>query len=228
MPELLRMPEVAAGAETATLCEWFVRENQQYAASDILATIETDKAVVDFTADADGVLLRVLVEPGTEAEVGAPIALIAGTQEKVDDIDAALAMLAVTVVPALPSTMPDQPEASAASSAQVAPNVATSERLGPELHRGQDARIFISPLARRLAHDAGVTIESITPTGPNGRIGRRDVEAGDRPPAVQRPTRATDTAPAHRTGCLPTTVRDATLGHCSAAWPGRSGAARSG
>jgi pyruvate dehydrogenase E2 component (dihydrolipoamide acetyltransferase) len=176
MPELLSMPEVAAGAETATLCEWFVRENQQYAASDILATIETDKAVVDFTADADGVLLRVLVEPGTEAEVGAPIALIAGTQEKVDDIDAALAMLAVTVVPALPSTMPDQPEASAASSAQVAPNVATSERLGPELHRGQDARIFISPLARRLAHDAGVTIESITPTGPNGRIGRRDVE----------------------------------------------------
>jgi pyruvate dehydrogenase E2 component (dihydrolipoamide acetyltransferase) len=204
MPELLRMPEVAAGEETATLCEWIVGENQQYAASDVLATIETDKAVVDFTADADGVLLRVLVEPGTEAEVGAPIALIAGTQEKVDDIDAALAMLAVTVVPASPSTTPDQPEALAASSAQVAPNVASSERFGPELHRGRDARIFISPLARRLAHFAGVTIESITPTGPNGRIVRRDVELViarqqfSGPPA--QPTRPQPTEPV---ACLP-------------------------
>ena len=77
MPELLRMPEVVAGAETATLCDWIVGENQQYAANEVLATIETDKAVVDFTADTDGVLLRILVLPGTEAPVGAPIALVA-------------------------------------------------------------------------------------------------------------------------------------------------------
>src|ERR1017187_9454521 len=102
MPELLRMPEVAAGAETATLCEWIVGENQHYAANDVLATIETDKAVVDFTADADGVLLRVLVSAGTEAQVGTPIALVQRAGETVDDVDAGLASLAVTASSTVP------------------------------------------------------------------------------------------------------------------------------
>ena len=77
MPELLRMPEVETSAETATLCEWIVKEGQNYSANDVLATIETDKAVVDLDAEDDGVLLRILVSAGTEAQVGAPIALIA-------------------------------------------------------------------------------------------------------------------------------------------------------
>ena len=180
MPELLRMPEVAAGAETATLCEWIVGENQQYAASDVLATIETDKAVVDFTADADGVLLRVLVSADTEAQVGTPIALVARVGETVDDVDAALASLAVTALSTVPSfvspaTVPD-PEKAPAPPAPTAPIAAVGEPSVAKLGQVQDDRIFTSPLARRLAHDAGIGTESITGTGPNGRIVRRDVE----------------------------------------------------
>jgi pyruvate dehydrogenase E2 component (dihydrolipoamide acetyltransferase) len=194
MPELLRLPEVAAGATTATLCDWLVRENQQYAASDVLATIETDKAVVDFTADSGGVLLRVLVPAGTEAQVGAPIALIARAGETVEDVDAVLAALTVkggpvVAPPGSPATVPDRPNASPPPET-LEPSAGT-ERSVVASGQEQDDRIFTSPLARRLAHDAGIAIESITGTGPNGRIVRRDVEmaiAGQRGGGSQKPS----------------------------------------
>ncbi len=176
MPELLRMPEVAAGTTSATLCDWLVGEDQQYSASDVLATIETDKAVVDFTADTDGILLRVLVSAGTEAPVGAPIALIARPGETVQDVDAVLATLVLgppqttsvspVAVPGGP-TSPGDPVASSAGG---------GERFAAASSEGQNTRIFTSPLARRLAQEAGIATESITGTGPNGRVVRRDVE----------------------------------------------------
>jgi pyruvate dehydrogenase E2 component (dihydrolipoamide acetyltransferase) len=179
MPELLRMPEVSAGATTATLCDWLVQENQAYVASDVLATIETDKAVVDFTANADGVLLRVLVSAGMEVPVGAPIALIAPAGETVEDVDAALASLSVTstsaMTPSLSLSAPPDPNL-VASPARVTPIADVDERSAALLSNGQDSRIFTSPLARRLAHDAGISTESIIGTGPNSRIVRRDVE----------------------------------------------------
>jgi pyruvate dehydrogenase E2 component (dihydrolipoamide acetyltransferase) len=178
MPELLRMPEVAAGEETATLCDWLVGENQQYVTNEVLATIETDKAVVDFTADFDGVLLRILVLPGTEAQVGAPIALIARAGETVEDVDAALAALAATgPSTATPSVSPAtvaNPEHAPAPPAPGPPVTAAGKR--PAGVSGQGGRVFASPLARRLAHDAGIGTELITGTGPNGRIVRHDVE----------------------------------------------------
>src|ERR1019366_1804333 len=128
MPELLRMPEVSAGATSATLCEWLVGENQHYVASAVLATIETDKAVVDFTADEDGVLLRILVSPGTETEVGAPIALVASLEEKVDDVDAALAALSGSVTSALPSVPQDaSPGLPAEPATQAAPDATAGD-----------------------------------------------------------------------------------------------------
>ena len=75
MPEILRMPEVAAGATEAILSAWNVPVGQAFAAGDLLVTIETDKAVVDVEAEADGVLLRLLAEAGATVEVGSPIAV---------------------------------------------------------------------------------------------------------------------------------------------------------
>ena len=178
MPELLRMPEVSAGATSATLCEWLVGENQHYVASAVLATIETDKAVVDFTADEDGVLLRILVSPGTETEVGAPIALVASLEEKVDDVDAALAALTGSVTSPLLSVSQDaSPGLPPEPAAQAAPDATAGDvPPTPGLHGDPVPRIFVSPLARRLAAQAGLALESITPTGPSGRIIRHDVE----------------------------------------------------
>jgi pyruvate dehydrogenase E2 component (dihydrolipoamide acetyltransferase) len=161
MPELLLMPEIAAATTSATLAGWPVPVNTRFAKADVIATVETDKAVVDVEAEADGVLLRTLVTEGTEVEVGTAIAVIARPDEQVDDVDAALAALGVSAgnghAPATP-----EPE----------PVVATVAPAG----NGAPRR-FASPLARRLAAEAGLLVTDLTGTGPGGRIVRRDVEA---------------------------------------------------
>jgi pyruvate dehydrogenase E2 component (dihydrolipoamide acetyltransferase) len=158
MPELLRMPEIAAATRSAVLAGWPVAVNTRFSASDVIATVETDKAVVDVEAESDGVILRTLVAEGTEVEVGTAIAVLARPDETVADVDAALAALGVTSgnghAPAA-----SQPEPPAAPSG----NGAT--------------RRFASPLARRLAAEAGLLVTDLAGTGPGGRIVRRDVEA---------------------------------------------------
>ena len=96
MPELLRMPEIAAATTSAVLAGWPVAVNTRFSASDVIATVETDKAVVDVEAESDGVILRTLVAEGTEVEVGTAIAVLARPGETVDDVDAALAALGVS------------------------------------------------------------------------------------------------------------------------------------
>ncbi|MGB7819343.1 MAG: biotin/lipoyl-containing protein, partial [Ornithinibacter sp.] len=87
---LLRMPEVAAGSDHAVLQDWSVAVNEEFSASDPLATIETDKAVVEVEAESAGVILRALVKAGAEVAVGAPIAVIGEPGEDVPDVDALL------------------------------------------------------------------------------------------------------------------------------------------
>jgi pyruvate dehydrogenase E2 component (dihydrolipoamide acetyltransferase) len=158
MPELLRMPEIAASTTSAVLAGWPVAVNTRFSASDVIATVETDKAVVDVEAESDGVILRTLVAEGVEVEVGTAIAVLARPDETVEDVDAALAALGVSVgngggpAPA-PAVVPAPPAGNGAP------------------------RRFTSPLARRLAAESGLLVEDLVGTGPGGRIVRRDVEA---------------------------------------------------
>jgi pyruvate dehydrogenase E2 component (dihydrolipoamide acetyltransferase) len=148
------MPEIAANTEEATLASWPVPERQPFRATDVIATVETAKAAVDVAAEADGVIVRMLVEPGTDVRVGDPIALLAAPGEQVDDVDAVLARLGVNgAAPAVPPL--------------VAP-------VAPEPNGN---RVFASPLARRTAREHGLVYETLSGSGPNGRITRRDVEA---------------------------------------------------
>jgi pyruvate dehydrogenase E2 component (dihydrolipoamide acetyltransferase) len=166
MASILRMPEVAANAVEAVLQSWPIAENTAYASGDVIATVETEKAVVDVEAEKDGVVLKTLVAEGAEVQVGDPIALIGDPGEKPADLDALLAELGVAAgEPAV------EPEAVAVSVASVA-----SAGSG----NGSGGRVFSSPLARRLAKEAGLPFETISGTGPNGRIIRRDVEAAIR------------------------------------------------
>ncbi len=190
MPRLLRMPEVAAGAAEAVLAEWLVAEHAEFAAADTLATVETDKAMVDVEADDAGVLLSTLVAPGAHVEVGAPIAVLGQPGEVVPDIGAVLADLGVAAPtapagPATPAAAPApaatpsvtlDPSATAASSAASARSAAPPAPAAPT-GPGGNGRVFASPLARKVARQSGVAVESITGTGPGGRILRRDVEA---------------------------------------------------
>ena len=95
MARLLRMPEVAANATEAVLADWTVPENASFAAEDTIATVETEKAVVDVEAEEPGVVLKTLVPPGAQVEVGAPIAVLGDPGEQVADIDALLAQFGV-------------------------------------------------------------------------------------------------------------------------------------
>lgn len=165
MPELLRMPALAADTESVTLLEWTVAADAPVSENDVVATVETDKASVDVVAERAGVVVRLLVEPGAQVAVGDPIALIANTGEAIGDVDAMLAKLGATdSAPPAPAPVADTP-----------PAVPGEER------------VFTSPLARKIARENGLAIDEITGTGPNGRIVRKDVEraiAGRAEPVV--------------------------------------------
>ncbi len=202
MPRLLRMPEVAAGAAEAVLAEWLVAERAEFAAADTLATVETDKAMVDVEADDAGVLLTTLVAPGAHVEVGAPIAVLGQPGEVVPDIGAVLADLGVAAPArpagsAIPAAAPAPSVTSAppatASSAAAAPSAAPPAAAAPA-GPGGNGRVFASPLARKIARQSGVAVETITGTGPGGRILRRDVEAAVAAHAAAQPTAAPPTA----------------------------------
>jgi pyruvate dehydrogenase E2 component (dihydrolipoamide acetyltransferase) len=174
VPELLRMPEVAAGTTEAVLSSWSVSENAAITAREVIATVETAKAVVDVEAETDGVVLRLLVAPGAEVETGTPIALVAASGEHVADIDSALRDLGLAASPPAHPVAPDVPEA--ATTPEPSPLQVEVPSLEPRPSGGHD-RVFASPLARRRAKEAGLSIEQINGTGPQGRVVRRDVEA---------------------------------------------------
>jgi pyruvate dehydrogenase E2 component (dihydrolipoamide acetyltransferase) len=224
MPRLLRMPEVAAGAAEAVLAEWLVAERAEFAAADTLATVETDKAMVDVEADDAGVLLTTLVAPGAHVEVGAPIAVLGQPGEVVPDIGAVLADLGVAApagaaASATPAAAPAPSVTSAppaaASSAAAAPSAAAPAAAAPA-GPGGNGRVFASPLARKIARQSGVAVETITGTGPGGRILRRDVEAAVATHAAAQPTAAPPAA-------APPAAAPAAAAPAAAAEPPRGG-----
>ena len=162
------MPEVAASAAEAVVAGWPMQDGTTFATGDVIATIETEKAVVDVLAEKEGILLRALVPAGAEVLVGAPIAVLGDPGEHVEDIDSLLAELGVSAV--------RKSEIGAPSGPPPDTSVPRSE-LGATTDR-QDARarVFSSPLARRLASEQGLSLEKIVGTGHGGRIVRRDVE----------------------------------------------------
>lgn len=167
MAELLSVPEVAAGAAEVVISEWLVKTGDEIKAGDPIAVVETDKAVVEIDTETDATLLRILVDQGAPAEAGAPIALLGNAAEADSDIDALLAGLGVSAGGAgNPAAARREVSTDPEAPAQAPPPAPEGER-----------RPFISPIARKLLQEAGLSAEGITGTGPNGRIRRRDVEA---------------------------------------------------
>lgn len=158
MAVLIRMPEVAANVTSAQIVSWLKSEGDAVAVGDPLAEIETDKAVIEFVAEAAGVLDRILVPAGKAADVSAPIAVLREDGDgpsQVDDL--------------LKASDDDADLPPAQAPAASAPVI--------EAHDEDGARIFASPLARRLARESGLVLAGIHGSGPHGRIVRRDIEA---------------------------------------------------
>ncbi|MDO9378393.1 MAG: dihydrolipoamide acetyltransferase family protein [Nocardioidaceae bacterium] len=193
MANVLRVPEVAAGATEAVLSEWLVAEGAAFEVGDPVVMIETDKALVEVEAEESAVLLKVMVAGGSSVEVGAPMALVGAESERGADLDELMRSLGVAPAEAAPAPerrdVPDpEPEApgvvetgaeaeSPAPSGASTPDVAPDPVTAPdEAVAGRNGRVFVSPIARRMLKQAGLTVDGIDGTGPHGRIVRRDVE----------------------------------------------------
>ena len=162
MPTVVRMPEVLANAGEAVIQSWLVSEGQEIAVGDPLAEIETEKAVVEYVSEVDGIVGRLIAEAGSTIAVGEPIAVVLAPGETDADIDAAVHNgVAVSPTP--------EPELTAVGVAEPAA-------------AGNGRRLFATPLVRKLARERGIELESVKGTGPGGRIVRRDL---DRQPVAE-------------------------------------------
>lgn len=194
MATVIRMPEIAAGTDAAALATWLVAVGDEIAVGQPIAEIETEKAVVEYEAEAAGVLAGVLLAEGAAAEVGTPIAVLAGAGE---DPAVALAAagagspvgseaaptasqsLSATTVPAPAVAEPAAPEPAAVTgyAEDTVDRTSTEPARGEPLARPPAGRRFMSPLVRRLARDRGIDLSTVNGSGPNGRIVRRDIDA---------------------------------------------------
>lgn len=178
MPIAIKMPALSPTMEEGTLAKWLVKVGDKVSSGDIMAEIETDKATMEFEAVDEGTIVSIDVSEGSEGvKVGTVIAMIAGEDE---DATPAPAAKVAAPAPAAVSTPAPAPKAPAAV---VAPVSAST---------GKVDRVVASPLAKRIAADAGVDLGSIKGSGPNGRIVKADVVGSPSTPvatpaAVQAP-----------------------------------------
>ena len=190
MPIEILMPALSPTMTEGNLAKWMKNEGDSIVAGDVIAEIETDKATMEVEAVDEGILGRILVPDGTEGvQVNQPIALLL---EEGEDAGALAAYAPGVAKAAAPAAAPEKP-------AEAAPAAATPAPAAPV---AQGARVFASPLARRMAQQAGIDLAALKGTGPHGRIVKADIEAamagGVEPAAAARPTLAAPSGPGAR------------------------------
>ena len=207
MATLIRMPEVAAGATEIVLSKWLVAPGSQVNVGDIIAEMETEKAVVDYAADTAGTVHKVLVADGASVDVGSPILVLLAAGEDAAAGDALLGDAptapAAAPVAAAPQEVapiavqsPVVPEASPISAPAAVPVAATEAS-------AEGSRVFVSPIVRKLGRENNVDFAQIVGTGPAGRIVRRDLEnylASGAPVAEQVVAQTAPASPAPMVG----------------------------
>lgn len=184
------MPSLGADMEEGVLADWFVGEGETVERGQVIAAVDTDKAVIDVEVFTSGVVERLLVEPGTTVAVGAPLAVITEADPGSDE---------------------DLGEQGPAAATDAPPLGADEDRTrvtgGAQLHH---ASRVLSPLVRRLAERLHVDPTGVDGTGPGGRVTRSDVERAATAPTVIPPTTAARAGKAGRTKASPRARRLAT------------------
>ena len=188
MATAILMPALSPTMTEGKLAQWLKAEGDVVAAGDVLAEIETDKATMEVEAVDEGVLAKIVVPGGTEGvAVNAVIALLADEGEDAAGVDVdALSTMPSPAPIAAPSAAPSAASASASEPAPTpapapapvaAPTPAPIPLPTPAPTPAPATRVFASPLARRLASDAGIDLTAVAGSGPRGRIVKKDVEA---------------------------------------------------
>lgn len=166
MAEVIKMPRMSDTMEEGNIVAWHKKVGDEVEIGDLLAEIETDKATMDFESPADGVLLHIAIEEGAIA-IGGVLAVIG---EKGENFQSLLAGGEEAPAPKVETPTEKAPKT---ESVPVAANVTRIVKATTT----ENGRIKASPLAKKMASDAGVNLAVITGTGDNGRIIKKDIEA---------------------------------------------------
>jgi pyruvate dehydrogenase E2 component (dihydrolipoamide acetyltransferase) len=176
MPVNILMPALSPTMEKGNLARWLKKEGDKVKSGDVIAEIETDKATMEYESIDDGVLAKIVVPEGTQdVPVNQLIAVLAAEGEDVKAAASAAAKAPAAKAPEAPKPAAAPPAADAAPASPAAAPRPQAAAPAPAAHGAN--RVFASPLARRLAKDAGIEVSRIQGSGPHGRIIARDVEA---------------------------------------------------
>jgi len=178
------MPKLSPTMEEGQISRWLKKEGDKVSMGEPLAEIDTDKATMEMQALGNGVLRKILIGEGQSAPLGQLIAVIGEPDE---DIASLLSAAPAQPQPAeqketdVPPTVPDvaqpqtQAKAAAATSRAPAPRPVDNGRQ-PQTAASDSGRMIVSPLAARMAAEAGIDLRSLQGSGPGGRIIKRDIE----------------------------------------------------
>jgi pyruvate dehydrogenase E2 component (dihydrolipoamide acetyltransferase) len=200
MPIEVLMPALSPTMEKGNLAKWLKKEGDTVKSGDVIAEIETDKATMEVEAVDEGTIAKILVPEGTQdVPVNDVIAVLAGDGE---DVKAAGAGAAQPSPKPAEAPAPKAAAAPAPAAAASAPKPSATPASVPQAAASSasqvngHARIFSSPLARRLAKEAGIEISRIVGSGPHGRIIAHDVEQAKSGKGLKAPAAAPAGGPA--------------------------------
>jgi pyruvate dehydrogenase E2 component (dihydrolipoyllysine-residue acetyltransferase) len=207
MPTNILMPALSPTMEKGNLAKWLKKEGDKVKSGDVIAEIETDKATMEYEAVDEGTLAKIVVPEGTQdVAVNAVIAVLASEGEDVKAAARGAAKPAPAKVANAPAPSPQPsptrgegvPPSSprAPSTSSPVGEVAARSAAGEGAKVAGSNRVFSSPLARRLAKDAGIDLSRVPGSGPHGRVIARDIEDAKSGKGLRAPGAAPAVAPA--------------------------------
>ena len=163
------MPKLSPTMEEGQIARWLKKEGDKVSMGEPLAEIDTDKATMEMQALANGVLRKILINEGQSAPLGQLIAVIGEPEE---DISSILSEAPAKAEAPTPAIAPPQPAPEPATTPE-----ANGHARQPAPATSDSGRMIVSPLAARMAAEAGLDLRSLQGSGPGGRIIKRDIEA---------------------------------------------------
>ena len=199
MPINILMPALSPTMEKGNLAKWLKKEGDKVKSGDVIAEIETDKATMEVEAVDEGTIAKILIPEGTQdVAVNDVIAVLAGDGEDIKLAGAGAASAPPKAAAPAPAPAVPPPPSAAPVAKAPAPTAATSapQAAASVPQTNGHARTFSSPLARRLAKEAGIELARINGSGPHGRVIARDVEEAKSGKGLKAPAAAPAGAPA--------------------------------
>jgi pyruvate dehydrogenase E2 component (dihydrolipoamide acetyltransferase) len=202
MPINILMPALSPTMEKGNLAKWLKKEGDKVKSGDVIAEIETDKATMEVEAVDEGTIAKILVPEGTQdVPVNDVIAVLAGDGEDVKSAGASAGAKPAPAPAKAEAPKPASPPPAAAPAPVVQPAAApapqaAAPQAASSMQANGHARTFSSPLARRLAKEAGIDVARITGTGPHGRVIARDVAEAKSGKGLKAPAAAPGVGPA--------------------------------